>query len=294
MIKVPSKNKKHLISEIKKFRPIVNGLLARGKESSEDDARIILNDILHDALGFDKYTELKTEHREKNNRLDYAIKLTEGKNKNKADVFDFLIEAKAAHVELNNNHTDQTLSYCLGLNLRFFVVTNSKEWRLFYVNKRKKKPESELVFSFSFNDNISDEDMADSLYIFSRDCYLSGKWKELRDKKDALGAENIMAILLSDKVTRVVGKELKRITGLKLDSEIIKSVIEKEIGGGEVQSINKRLLRKLDNNGKRERQTTNLPPSLDSIVNQNKINEAEIEEESNDDTQPDINDKMAA
>ena len=137
MLKTPSRMKKVLSSEIKKFKPLVQNLISRGKESSEDDARILINDILSDMLGFDKYNELRTEHREKNGRLDYVIKCTEGPNANKESSFDFVIEAKACHINLNDNHINQTLAYCLTMDIRFFVLTNVAEWKLYFVNKRK-------------------------------------------------------------------------------------------------------------------------------------------------------------
>ena len=264
MIKVPMKNKKHLVLEIKKFKPIVRALLARGKESSEDDARILLNDILHDALGFDKYTELRTEHREKSNRLDYAVKLNDGKNKNRLDVFDFIIEAKAAHVAISEIHIDQTLNYCLGLNVKYFVVTNANDWRLFFVNKRKKIPEANLVFKFSFSDNHSDEDLAEELYVFSKDCFLSDQWENIKEIKNALDTENIMAVLLSDKVSRIVSKELRELTGVKLDIEIIKSVIEKKLVKEEFQNVNRKLIKKIDE--KKTKIIKNESNNLDEVL----------------------------
>ena len=112
------------------FLPIFKNLKARGTTTSEDDARIILNDVLHDALGFDKYSELRTEQREKAGRLDYIVKLTDGRNANKKDKFDFVIEAKAIHQTISKTHVDQTLTYCLTTNTPFFVLTNVMQWQL--------------------------------------------------------------------------------------------------------------------------------------------------------------------
>lgn len=61
-------------------------LIAKGKTSTEEDARIIINDILGDVLGYDKYNDLKTEFKDKNNRLDYVVKLSEGELKEERQV----------------------------------------------------------------------------------------------------------------------------------------------------------------------------------------------------------------
>ncbi len=83
MYNVPVKYKKQIIQELKTFVPLINSLMARGKSSSEEDARILLNDVLHSVLGYNKFNELKTEMRDKNNRFDYGVKLANGTNKSK-------------------------------------------------------------------------------------------------------------------------------------------------------------------------------------------------------------------
>jgi len=101
MYKVPAKYKKQIVQELKTFVPLINALISRSKSSSEEDARILLNDMLHSVLGYNKLNELKTEMRDKSNRFDYGVKLTDSPIKGKADKLDFIIEAKACHVELN-------------------------------------------------------------------------------------------------------------------------------------------------------------------------------------------------
>lgn len=61
MIKIPIKAKKAISAELKRFTPIIQNLKAKGTSTSEDDSRIILNDMLNDILGYDKYNELRTE-----------------------------------------------------------------------------------------------------------------------------------------------------------------------------------------------------------------------------------------
>jgi len=119
MIKIPSKIKKNIASELKRYTPIVQNLKNKGNSTSEDDSRIVLNDILSDVLGYDKYNELRTEQREKAGRLDYVVKLTDGPFANKKDKIDFIVEAKAIHQELQNKYVDQTLTYCLTTNTAF-------------------------------------------------------------------------------------------------------------------------------------------------------------------------------
>ena len=40
MYKVPAKHKSKIVNELKAFLPIINGLISKGKTSTEEDARI--------------------------------------------------------------------------------------------------------------------------------------------------------------------------------------------------------------------------------------------------------------
>lgn len=246
MYKVPSKFKKSISQELKKFLPLINNLHAKGKQSSEDDARILLNDILSDALGYDKYNELRTEMREKNNRFDYVVKLLDGPNSRKKDRFDFVIEAKAAHVKLRQDHVDQTLSYCLAKGMDFFFLTNAVKWQLYVVKHSKKNPSAQLIHEVDFSTSNSIESLAEEFYLFSKASYLNNDWKQVVQHAKATKVEDVVAVLLSDKIIKSVAKELSSISGIKVSSDAVKEVVENQIVKSEVGDINKRLLKKIN------------------------------------------------
>lgn len=246
MYKVPSKFNKSISASLKKFLPVIKNLQAKGKSSSEDDARIILNDMLHDVLGYDKYNELKTEMREKNGRLDYAVKLTEGPLAKKKDRLDFIIEAKAAHVTLNQNHIDQTLSYCLAQGIDYFVLTNAVKWELYAVKHSKRNPTAKLIHEMSFGVNNDVDSLTYDFYLFSKNAYLSDDWRYVKDHAKATKIEDVVAVLLSDKVVRIVSKELTALSGLKVQHDVVKDIIENQIIKCEVGEINNKLLKTLN------------------------------------------------
>ncbi len=242
------KHKKAIASELKGFLPIVQNLRAKGKTTSEDDARIILNDFLHEVLGYDKYNELRTEQREKAGRLDYIVKLSEGPFASKKDKFDFVIEAKAAHQNLSNKYVDQTLTYCLTTNTAFFVLTNVWQWKLYKVIPARKntKPEAELIHESDFFNQTNPQTLAEDFYIFSRHSYLAGDWKAVETIKKATNANDIYTIFLSSKIIKSVSKILNQVHGIKVSEDIIADVVENQMGNGETLEINRSLLRQLN------------------------------------------------
>jgi len=246
MYKVPVKYKRSIVQELKNFIPLINSLQAKGKSSTEEDARIILNDIFHSVLGYDKYNELKTEMRDKNNRIDYAIKLSEGPNKNKSDKLDFVVEAKAGHVELNQHTIDQTLTYCLSLGVDYFVITNVVKWQLYRISRLGKKPTAYIIHEVVLGLSNDLESLAEEFYLFSKASYLNDDWKNVSQVKKATKVEDVLAVMLSDKIIKSITKELSNYNEIKIGEETIREIIENQIIKIENVEVNKKLLKKLN------------------------------------------------
>lgn len=276
MIKIPLKFKKSIANELKRFIPIFQNLKAKGTSTSEDDSRIILNDVLSDVLGYDKYNELSTEQREKGGRLDYVVKLTDGPNVKKRDKYDFVIEAKAVHHELSQKYIDQVLSYCLTSNTLFFVLTNVMRWQLYKVIPAKKntKPEAELIHEVDFSQQTNIDSLTEEFYIFSRNSYLSGDWKKVETLKKATNPDDIYTIILSPKIVKSIGKILGEIHGLKITDDIVADIIENEIGVGKKLEINKLLLKKLSAPEQKRKR-----PSKEGVSLAGESEEAPVKEE---------------
>jgi len=246
MYKVPIKYKRSISQELKNFVPLINSLQAKGKSSTEEDARIILNDIFHNVLGYDKYNELKTEMRDKNNRIDYAIKLSEGPNKNKTDKLDFVVEAKASHVELNQHAIDQTLTYCLTIGVDYFIITNAVKWQLYRLSKLGKKPTAYIIHEVNLGLSNDFDALAEEFYLFSKASYLNDDWKNVSQVKKATKIEDVVTVILSDKILKSITKELSHYHEIKISEETIRDIIENQIIRSEVSEVNKRLLKKLN------------------------------------------------
>ncbi len=270
MYKVPSKVRKTISQELKRFLPLIKNLQARGKQSSEDDARILLNDILSDVLGYDKYNELRTEMREKNSRFDYVVKITDGPTKRKPKQFDFVIEAKAAHVALREDHVNQTLTYCLQKGMDYFFLTNSVQWQLFSVKHSKKNPTARLIHEVDFSTSNSVDSLAEEFYLFSKHSYLNGDWKSVVKHVKATKVEDVVAIILSDKIIKSITREITSVSGVKVNIDVVKDIVENKILKSEISEVNKKLLKSLNTSAPKKRVkkdsvsiTVNVDPTCD-------------------------------
>jgi predicted type IV restriction endonuclease len=279
MYKVPVKYKKHMTEQLKTFVPLINSLASRGKASSEEDARILINDMLHLILGYNKFNELKTEMRDKNNRFDYGVKLTDGPLKNKVDKLDFIIEAKACHVDLNQMAIDQTLPYCISTGVDYFFLTNTVKWQMFKVSRQGKIPAAIKIHEVVFNNTLDIEELAEEFYLFSKSSYLNADWKHVTEVTKATKVEDIIAVLLSDRITKAISKELSNEHEVRVDEESVHDILEKTILKLWTGQYNKKLLKKLNEKPfKKEVSKQELCPPIPTESNSSEISLTEKDE----------------
>ena len=245
MIRVPAKNRRIISQELKKYQIHIQNLVTKGKSATEEDARILINDILSDVLGYDKYNDLKTEYKDRNGRLDYVVKLSEGPNAKKKDRHDFVIEAKSTAVDLKEDHVNQTLSYCLNMSIEYFVLTNVKEWRLYKVFNTKTKNCAELIWDINLLNGTDIDSMTDEMYVFSKYAYIEGAWNEVSDFSKATDVGEIMAIICSEKFTKMICRQLREIHDVKISEDKIIEVLSTEVFK-DFSKTNKGLLKKLN------------------------------------------------
>lgn len=70
---MPGKVASRLAAGLKKFKPILEA--AQKKDVNESDTVIIVQDILHEVFGFDKYSEITSEHAIDGDKAKAAHKL---------------------------------------------------------------------------------------------------------------------------------------------------------------------------------------------------------------------------
>jgi predicted type IV restriction endonuclease len=121
MAQVPTKVGERLASGLKRFQPVLQS--AKARDVNESDTSIIVTDILSDVFGFDKYAEITREHCIRGTFCDLAVKLQ--------DKVQFLIEVKAAGLDLKDAHVRQAVDYAANQGVDWVVLTNGVQWRIF-------------------------------------------------------------------------------------------------------------------------------------------------------------------
>jgi len=96
---IPAKVQERLVAGIKKYQPIITR--AQDRDINESDTVTIITDIFESVFGYDKFTEITSEFAIKKTFCDLAIRL-DGEIR-------LLVEAKAAGIELKEQHMQQAL-----------------------------------------------------------------------------------------------------------------------------------------------------------------------------------------
>jgi predicted type IV restriction endonuclease len=220
MANIPTKVYERLSSGIKKFQPILNN--AKTRDVNESDTVIVITDMLSEIFGYDKYSEITSEFMVRSTYCDLAIKLD--------SKLAFLLEVKAIGLELKENFVKQAVDYAANQGIDFVVLTNGVFWKVFKITFNKPI-DQELVFEFDFlslNNKSSDD--VEKLALLSKEGWLKSFLYEYHSQKQALSKFFLSALILSDPITDVIRRELRKISpDVKVTSEQIREVILKEV-----------------------------------------------------------------
>src|SRR5690242_13363008 len=99
MTTIPSRVANRLTTAVKRFQPILSS--AKARDVNESDTIIIVTDMLSEVLGYQKYSDITSEHAIRGTYCDLAT-LLDG-------TVQMLIEAKAIGIELKDPHVKQAI-----------------------------------------------------------------------------------------------------------------------------------------------------------------------------------------
>lgn len=225
MAKLPSKVADRIAAGIKRFQPILTA--AKSRDVGESDTVTIVVDMLADIFGYDKYSEITSEHAIRGTYCDLATKID--------GVLQMLIEVKAIGIDLKEPHVKQAVDYAANQGVDWVVLTNGLNWRIYKVTFAKPIS-AEVVIEIDFNTlNGKNGKDVESVYLFCKEGWIKSVLGEYHSQKQALSRYFIGAMLLTDSVLQVMRRELRRLfPDIKIEIEEIQSVLTSDVMKREV------------------------------------------------------------
>ncbi len=217
---IPKRVTERVAKSLKAFQGVLEQQKAR--DVSEADTVTIVKDVLADLFGYDKYSELTSEHNIRGTYCDLAVKLGEK--------LAFLIEVKAIGLELKDGHVKQATDYAANQGCEWVVLTNGIHWHLFQVLFKKPIERHEIAHFDLLNVSARNEADIDKLYLLTREGFGKNALSEYRDLKNATNRFMLAAIILgSDAVRNTIRREIRRVSELLVEPEVVDKILREEV-----------------------------------------------------------------
>lgn len=225
MSAIPKRVEERLVAGIKKYQPVL--ALAKSKDVNESDTVVMINDLLGDLFGYEKYFEVTSEFAIRGTYCDLAIKL-----ENKVTM---LIEAKAIGSELKDHHVKQAIDYAANQGIDWVVLTNAAQWRIYKV-LYGKPIDQELVCEFDFLTlDAKNAEHLQFLFLLTKEGWAKSAVAEFNEQKQALSRFFVGASLVTEVVLNAIRRELKRVSpDVRIDTDQIRHVLLQEVVKREV------------------------------------------------------------
>ncbi len=191
---------------------------ARDEELNEADTVLRLCRFFEEVLGYDGLTDISREAEMKNKFVDVCLKI-DGRVR-------LLVEAKGAGVVLRDRHIEQAQSYAAQNNFRWVLLTNGVDWHLYHLTF-DEGIEYERAFVVTLATDEGLNEACEKLAYLHKKAIKKGALDRFWEKATALGPASIGKALFTARVLMLLRREIRRDTGVLIDSEdLAKSIHE--------------------------------------------------------------------
>ncbi len=217
---VPKRVADRVSASLKHFQAVLAQQKAR--DVSEADTVTVVKDLLSEVFGYDKYAELTSEHSIRGTFCDLAVKID--------NRLALLIEVKAVGVELKDQHVKQAVDYASNVGCEWVVLTNGIDWRLYHVLFKKPIDKQEIAHINMLSASARNVSDMEKLYLLTREGFSKSALADYRDRKDATSRFMLAAIILnSETVIAAIRREVRRVSDISVDAEVIDRMLREEV-----------------------------------------------------------------
>jgi hypothetical protein len=183
---------------------------------------VIVTDLLQELFGYDKFTEVTSEHMIRSTFCDLAVKL--------GGTLAFLIEVKAIGLDLKEQFVRQAVDYAANQGIEWVALTNGAIWRVYRVTF-SKPIENELVVDIDLLAmNPRSTDHIELVGLLAKESWQKAKLGEYYSQKQALSRFTLGALLLTDQVLDLLRREIRRLSpDVRVEAEEIKVALENDV-----------------------------------------------------------------
>lgn len=241
---------------------------ARERGANESDTVMYLIKFFEEALGYDSLKgEISKELAIKDRYCDVALRVG-GEVK-------LLVEVKAASLKgLADKHIEQAENYASRAGLRWVLLTNGIEWRLYHLAFSEGEG---IVHDLAFHANLLEESQGDrealwqKLSLLSRAAMKNDEVEDYWAQRKVLSPASVVKVLFHEDVLAVIRRELNRAAPARLDMEDVFKAVR--------DAISKEALAEAGDLGIKKRRRRRKKIQRTDTAGQTVTEEVEVEEE---------------
>ena len=182
------------------------------RDVNEADTRLFVTDFLCEVLSFDKYADLTSEYPVKGECVDYSLHLDK-------EIVAF-VEIKRVNMNLSPKHLRQAQTYAVNEGVEWLILTNGSQWQLYHLSGGLPII-TDLVLEADLLSDQPPHVKVESFFYLTKESVKRGKLDDLWQAQRATSPKSFARVLLSPTVLNAIRKELRRLTGFRVDNEEI-------------------------------------------------------------------------
>lgn len=238
-MKATKKTEERLKTVLPKFQKVLG--IAKSRDINESDTVSVINDMLSDVFGWEKYSEITSELAIRGTYCDLALRI--------GDKFEYLIEVKAIGLDLKEMHLRQAIGYGANKGIQWIVLTNGIQWDIYRL--RFEQPiQWDVVARINMeNVNIKSDSDFEKLLLLTKEGVEKNAREELYEKTQCINRYVVSQMILSEPCISLLRRELKKLSeGINVEEEEVKSIItnyclRREVLDPESDDVNKAINR---------------------------------------------------
>lgn len=217
---ISAKVSARITTQMKRYQSILNEIKKR--DISEADTVTVINDMLADVAGYDKYHEVTSQYAIRGTYVDLAVKVD--------DAIRFLIEVKAVGIELKDSHVKQAIDYAANEGIEWVVLTNGVVWRVYKVHFGQPIEKILVCEVDVTSQSAKSDEVLECFGNLSKEGFSKGTMAELLHQKQVTNKFTVAALLLSDDMLDDLRREIKRLgSGVRVDVDYLRAMLSNDI-----------------------------------------------------------------
>lgn len=215
-MKATKKTEERLRTVLPKFQKVLG--IAKARDINESDTVSVINDMLSDVFGWEKYSEITSELAIRGTYCDLALRI--------GDKFEYLIEVKAIGIDLKEMHLRQAIGYGANKGIQWIVLTNGVQWEIYRL--RFEQPiQWDVVARINMETvNLKSESDFEKLLLLTKEGVEKNAREELYEKTQCINRYVVSQMILSEPCVSLLRRELKKLSeGINVEEDEVKSII---------------------------------------------------------------------